>query len=88
MLVFGLVFWLFWFGDDLLNLLKKSKKLIILSKKSQKKIFIMTKKTKYGCGKWMGTYFPMKNFICSKAVKSKILKTGSAIKNLSIPLKM
>ena len=26
MLVFGLVFWLFWFGDDLLDLLKKSKK--------------------------------------------------------------
>ena len=26
MLVFGLVFWLIWFGDDLLDLLKKSKK--------------------------------------------------------------
>ena len=26
MLVFGLVFWLFWFGDDLLDLIKKSKK--------------------------------------------------------------
>ena len=26
MLVFGLVFWLFWFGDYLLDLLKKSKK--------------------------------------------------------------
>ena len=26
MLVFGLVFWLFWFGDDLLDLLKKSRK--------------------------------------------------------------
>ena len=25
MLVFGLVFWLFWFGDDLLDLIKKSK---------------------------------------------------------------
>ncbi len=26
MLVFGLVFWLFWFGDDLLDLINKSKK--------------------------------------------------------------
>ena len=26
MLVFGLVFWLFWFGDDLLDLIKKSKR--------------------------------------------------------------
>ena len=87
MLVFGLVFWLFWFGDDLLDLLKKSKKSDNSTKKSQRKIFITIKRIKYGCGKWMATYFPMKNFIYSKAAKSKILKIGSETKNPSIPLK-
>ena len=72
MLVFGLVFWLFWFGDDMLDLFKKSKKSDNpFTKKSQRKIFIMIKRTKYGYGKWMDTYFPMKNFICSKVAKSK-----------------
>ena len=47
----------------------------------------MTRRTKYGYGKWMNTYFPKKSFTCNKAAKSKTLKFGSGTKNLSIPLK-
>ena len=47
----------------------QKKNSIMPARKFQKKLFIMTKKTKYGCGKWMGTYFPTKNFTCSKAGK-------------------
>ena len=87
MLVFGLVFWLFWFGDDLLDLLRKSKKSNNPYKEISEEEIYYDQKKKYGCGKLMDTYFPMKNFICSKAAKSKILKTGSETKNPSIPLK-
>ena len=75
-------FWLFWFGDDLLDLLKKSKKSDNPYEEISEEDIYYDQENKIWFGKWMDTYFPMKNFICSKVAKSKILKIGSEIDSI------